>query len=68
MLKAPDTLNELLQGDFTDYVTEDGEKYHIGSIIEYPRRFNLVYRFIEIYLITRTELRTFSNDALLAPR
>ena len=28
---------------------------------------DLVYRFIEIYLITRTELQTFSNDALLAP-
>jgi ABC-type Fe3+ transport system permease subunit len=28
----------------------------------------LVFRFIEIYLITRTELQTFSNDALLAPR
>ena len=28
----------------------------------------LVYRFNEIYLITRTELQTFSNDALLAPR
>ena len=28
----------------------------------------LVYRFIEIYLITRTELQTFSNDAPLAPR
>jgi CSLREA domain-containing protein len=27
----------------------------------------LVYRFIRIYLITRTELRTFSNDGLLAP-
>lgn len=29
---------------------------------------DLVYRFIKIYLITRTELQTFSNDALLAPR
>ena len=28
----------------------------------------LVYRFNEIYLITRTERQTFSNDALLAPR
>jgi hypothetical protein len=26
MLKAPEKLNEVLQGDFTDYVTEDGEK------------------------------------------
>jgi len=27
MLKAPEKLNELLLGDFTDYTTEDGEKY-----------------------------------------
>jgi oxaloacetate decarboxylase (Na+ extruding) subunit alpha len=27
----------------------------------------LVYRFNKIYLITQTELQTFSNDALLAP-
>jgi hypothetical protein len=26
MLKAPEKRNEVLQGDFTDYVTEDGEK------------------------------------------
>lgn len=42
MLKAPQKLNELLQGDFTDYVTEDGEKYHIGCVTEYLSRFNLV--------------------------
>ena len=30
-LKAPEKLNEVLQGDFTDYVTEDGEKYRIGQ-------------------------------------
>ena len=35
MLKAPEDLNEVLQGDFTDYVTEDGEKYRIGGITEY---------------------------------
>lgn len=34
MLKAPDKLNEVLQGDFTDYTTEDGEKYRIGCITE----------------------------------
>lgn len=42
MLKAPQGLNELLQGDFTDYVTEDGEKYRIGGVTEYLSRFNLV--------------------------
>ena len=31
MLTAPEKLNEVLQGDFTDYVTEDGEKYRIGA-------------------------------------
>jgi hypothetical protein len=29
MLKAPEKLNEVLQGDFTDYTTDDGEKYRI---------------------------------------
>jgi hypothetical protein len=40
------------------------------QVIEETRRHGkaLVLRFIEIYLITRTELQTFSNDALLAPR
>jgi len=42
MLKAPEKLNEVLQGDFTDYTTEDGEKYRIGCITEYLSRFNLV--------------------------
>lgn len=42
MLKAPEKLNEVLQGDFTDYVTEDGGKYRIGCITEYLSRFNLV--------------------------
>jgi hypothetical protein len=27
MLKAPEKLDEVLQGAFTDYTTEDGEKY-----------------------------------------
>ena len=43
-LKAPDKFNEVLQGDFTDYVTEDGEKYRIGGVTEYLSRFNLVSR------------------------
>jgi len=41
-LTAPDKLNAVLQGDFTDYVTEDGEKYRIGGVTEYLSRFNLV--------------------------
>src|ERR1044072_6431200 len=41
-LTAPDKLNAVLQGEFTDYVTEDGEKYRIGGVTEYLSRFNLV--------------------------
>ena len=47
MLKAPEKLNEVLQGDFTDYVTEDGEKYRIGAITEYLSRFNLVSEVLD---------------------
>lgn len=47
MLKAPDKLNEVLQGDFTDYTTEDGEKYRIGCITEYLSRFNLVSEVLD---------------------
>ncbi|MFQ5904467.1 MAG: transposase [Candidatus Binatia bacterium] len=42
MLEMPRELNQVLQGDFTDYETEDGERYHIGCITEYLSRFNLV--------------------------
>jgi putative transposase len=47
MLKAPEKLNEVLQGDFTDYVTEDGEKYRIGCVTEYLSRFNLVSEVLD---------------------
>ena len=47
MLKDPDKLNEVLQGDFTDYTTEDGEKYRIGCITEYLSRFNLVSEVLD---------------------
>jgi transposase InsO family protein len=46
-LKAPEKLNEVLQGDFTDYVTEDGEKYRIGCVTEYLSRFNLVSEVLD---------------------
>ncbi len=45
MLKAPEKFNEVLQGDFTDYTTEEGEKYHIGGVTEYLSRYNLVSGF-----------------------
>ena len=47
MLKAPEKFNEVLQGDFTDYTTEDGEKYRIGCITEYLSRFNLVSEVLD---------------------
>ena len=36
-----------MQGDFTDYVTEDGEKYRIGCVTEYLSRFNLVSEVLD---------------------
>lgn len=41
-LKAPEKFNEVLQSDFTDYVTEDGEKHRIGCVTEYLSRYNLI--------------------------
>jgi transposase InsO family protein len=41
-LKAPEKINEVLQADFTDYVTEDSEKHRIGCVTEYVSRFNLI--------------------------
>lgn len=41
-LQAPEKFNEVLQSDFTDYVTEDQEKHRIGCVTEYLSRFNLV--------------------------
>ena len=42
MLEAPTALNQVLQCDFTDYETEDGETYNIGCVTEYRSRYNLV--------------------------
>jgi transposase InsO family protein len=47
MLKAPEKLNEVLQGDFTDYVTEDGEKSRIGCVTEYLSRYNLASEVLD---------------------
>ena len=41
-LEAPEKLNQVWQSDFTDYVTEDSEKHHIGCVTEYVSRLNLV--------------------------
>jgi len=47
MLEVPTELNAVLQGDFTDYETEDGESYHIGCFTEYLSRFNLLSRVLD---------------------
>lgn len=47
MLEVPTELNAVLQGDFTDYETENGERYHIGCFTEYISRFNLVSRVLD---------------------
>jgi putative transposase len=62
MLKAPEKLNAVLQGDFTDYMTEDGEKYRIGCITEYLSRFNLVSEVLDTE--TALDLIAVSETAL----
>jgi putative transposase len=47
MLAIPREINQVLQGDFTDYETEDGSRYHIGGITEYLSRFNLVSKVLD---------------------
>ena len=47
MLAIPMCVNQVLQGDFTDYETEDGECYNIGCFTEYLSRFNLVSRVLD---------------------
>jgi transposase InsO family protein len=42
LLEVPTDLNQVLQCDFTDYETEDGQIYRIGCVTEYLSRFNLV--------------------------
>ena len=46
MLEIPKDINQVFQGDFTDYETEDGEIYRIGCIIDYVSRFNLVSKVL----------------------
>ena len=41
-LKTPEKINQVLQSDFTDYVSEDGQKHRIGCVTEYLSRFNLI--------------------------
>ena len=66
-LKAPEKINEVLQGDFTDYVTEDGEKYRIGAVTEYLSRFNLVSEVLDTETLreTLTKVRMVGTDMKL---
>ena len=47
LLMVPTEFNEVVQCDFTDYETEDGETYHIGCVTEYLSRFNLVSKVVD---------------------
>lgn len=62
LLEVPKELNELLQGDFTDYETEDGWRYHIGCFTEYLSRFNLVARVLDTE--TALDLIAVTEEAL----
>lgn len=57
LLEIPTELNHVLQGDFTDYETEDGQTYRIGCITEYLSRFNLVSQVLD----TEAALRQISD-------
>lgn len=68
MLAVPTCLNQVLQGDFTDYETEDGECYNIGCFIEYISRFNLVSKVLDtetasdLIAITEAALKEIVNS------
>jgi len=68
MLAIPTSLNQVLQGDFTDYETEDGECYNIGCFTEYLSRFNLVSRVLDtetafdLIAITEAALKEIANS------
>jgi hypothetical protein len=52
----------VLQENFTDYVTENGENYRIGCVTEYLSRFNLVSEVLDIE--TALDLIAVSEAAL----
>jgi transposase InsO family protein len=75
MLEIPTKLNHVLQGDFTDYETEDGQTYRIGCITEYLSRFNLVSQVLDtetafdLIAVTEAALRQIADlGHLLAER
>jgi len=74
MLEIPKGFNEVLQGDFTDYETEDGETYHIGGVTEYLSRFNLVSKVLDtetafdLIDVTETALREIRSAGQTLPK
>ncbi len=74
MLEIPKGFNEVLQCDFTDYETEDGETYHIGGVTEYLSRFNLVSKVLDtetafdLIDVTETALREIRSAGQALPK
>ncbi len=74
MLEIPKSFNEVLQCDFTDYETEDGETYHIGGVTEYLSRFNLVSKVLDtetafdLMDVTETALKEIRNAGHMLPK
>jgi transposase InsO family protein len=74
MLEIPKDFNEVLQGDFTDYETEDGESYHIGGVTEYLSRFNLVSKVLDtetafdLIDVTERAMREIANVGHTLPK
>lgn len=74
MLEIPKGFNEVLQCDFTDYETEDGETYHIGGVTEYLSRFNLASKVLDtetafdLIDVTETALREIRSAGHTLPK
>jgi len=74
MLEIPKGVNEVLQCDFTDYETEDGESYHIGCVTEYLSRFNLVSKVLytetafDLIDVTEMAMREIANVGHTLPK
>lgn len=74
MLEIPKGFNEVLQCDFTDYETEDGETYHIGCVTEYLSRFNLASRVLDtetafdLIDVTEAALKEIQNAKHALPK
>jgi transposase InsO family protein len=74
MLEIPKDFNQVLQCDFTDYETEDGEMYHIGGVTEYLSRFNLASKVLDtetafdLIEVTETAVKEIQNSGHALPK